>query len=178
MLKAELIRARLVMQGNQVSTRPLPADYHYLTVAGELAALFQTHVGHTDGELYDAVRDYEGDSLDYPVRRGLASVLEARCTFGSAPPVKPIDLRAALMRRGPVMTRRDLFTPATREQALRETAGQFGLRIEQVENALCADLAEGQVLQDVGEPIAPADLIARYNLNWRAACCTGRARCG
>jgi len=43
MLKAELIRARLVMQGDQVSTRPLPVDYHYLIVAGELAALFQTH---------------------------------------------------------------------------------------------------------------------------------------
>jgi len=164
MLKAELIRARLVMQGNQVSTRPLPVDYHYLTVAGELAALFQTHVGRTRGELYDAVRDYEGDGLDYPVLRGLASVLEARCTFGSAPPVKPVDLRAVLMRRGPVATRCDLFTPATREQVLRETAGQLGLTVEQVEDALFADLAEEQVLQEAGEPMAPADLIARYNL--------------
>ena len=164
MLKAELIRARLVRQGDGVSTRPLPVDYHYLTVAGELAALFQTHVGRTRGELYDAACDYEGDSLDYPVLRGLAAVLEARCTFGSAPPVKPVDLRAVLMRRGPVMTRRDLFTPATREQVLRETAGQLGLTVEQVEASLLADLAEEQVLLDAGEPMAPADLIARYNL--------------
>jgi predicted nuclease of restriction endonuclease-like RecB superfamily len=164
MLKAELIRARLVRQGDGVSTRPLPVDYHYLTVAGELAALFQTHVGRTRGKLYDAARDYEGDSLDYPVLRGLAAVLEARCTFGSAPPVKPVDLRAVLMRRGPVMTRRDLFTPATREQVLRETAGELGLTVEQVEASLLADLAEEQVLLDAGEPMAPADLIARYNL--------------
>ena len=108
MLKSELIRARLALQGKRVWTRPLPADYHYLAVAGELTALFQKLVGHTCGELAEALRDYEGDSLDYPVIRGLAAVLEARCTFGSPlregrdPQVRPADLRASLFRRGPV----------------------------------------------------------------------------
>lgn len=88
MLKSELIRARLVMQGDRAWTRPLQADYHYLTVANELATLFKKHVGQSRGELYEALRDYEGDSLDYPVIRGLAAVLEARCVFGNEPPRK------------------------------------------------------------------------------------------
>jgi len=164
MLKSELIRARLVMQGDQVWTRPLPADYHYLTVANELTALFGKHIGQGRGELYAALRDYEGDSLDYPVIRGLAAVLEAQCVFGNEPPAKPADMRAALFQRGPVTIRPDLFVHTTREQALAEVASQHGLTIAQVEAALFADLIEEQVLLDTGEPIAPADLITRYNL--------------
>jgi uncharacterized protein len=164
MLKSELIRARLVMQGDRAWTRPLQADYHYLTVANELATLFKKHIGQSRGELYEALRDYEGDSLDYPVIRGLAAVLEARCVFGNEPPAKPADMRAALFQRGPVTIRPDLFASATRGQALAEVASQHGLTIAQVETALFADLSEEQVLLDVGGPIAPADLIARYNL--------------
>ena len=72
------------------------------------------------------LRDYEGDSLDYPVIRGLAAVLEARCVFGNEPPARPADMRAALFRRGPVTIRPDLFVRATREQAFDEVAASMG----------------------------------------------------
>lgn len=172
MLRAELIRARLVTQGNQVWTRSLPASYRYLTMAGELTALFQRHVGQSRGTLAEALRDYEGDSLDYPVIRGLAAVIEAGCTFASAglstggndPPASPADLRAALFRHGPVTLQQDLFTHATRAQVVAEAAADLGLTAEQVDTALFADLAEEQILLDAGQPRAPGELIARYNL--------------
>lgn len=164
MLKSELIRARLKVQGGRVWTRSLPADYRYLTIAGELIGLFRRCVGHSRGALAEVLRDYEGDSLDYPVIRGLAAVIEARCTFGNEPPVKPADLRAALFRQGPVTRKLDLFSRTTREHILAETATQFGLTVEQVDAALFADLTEEQILLDPGEPLAPGDLIARYNL--------------
>lgn len=165
MLKAELIRARLGMRGGRVWVRSLPADYRFLSMAGELAELFQEHVGRSRGELAVALHDYEGDSLDYPIIRGLAAVLQARCTFAcSAPDLNPADLRAALFGQGPVTVAQDLFTQMTREQALGEAVAEFGLTTNQVETALFADLAEEQVLLDAGEPIAPGDLIARYNL--------------
>lgn len=164
MLKSELIRARLVMQGNEVWTRPLPADYGSLARAGDLIALFHKHVGRRRGELAEALRQYEGDSLDYPVIRGLAAVLEARCRFGSSPPAPPADVRLDLFRRGPVTLKEDLFSQAAREKALAQTAAELGLTIAQVEAAMFADLAEEQVLLDVGEPVTPGDLIARYNL--------------
>ena len=164
MLKSELIRPRLKIQNGQVSTRPIEADYHYLQVANDLAALFRAHMGHSRGQLAAALQDYEGDSLDYPILRGLAAVLEDRCTFGSAPPVEPIDLRRRLFQQGPVTRQLDLFNQTSREQLLTQTAASLGLAPAQIETALFADLAEEQILLDAGEPIAPGDLIARYNL--------------
>jgi predicted nuclease of restriction endonuclease-like RecB superfamily len=164
MLKAELIRPRLKMQAGQVWTRPLPTDYRYLNMANDLIALFQRHVGYNRARLNETLRDYEGDSLDYPIIRGLAAVLESRCTFGSDPPIDPTELRSALFQQGPVTGKPDLFHQKTRARVLAETAEQYGLSVEQIEMALFADLAEEQVLLDSGEPIAPGDLIARYNL--------------
>ena len=164
MLKSELIRARLKIQGGRVWTQSLPADYRYLSVAGELAALFRRYMGRSRGALNEALREYEGDSLDYPVMRGLAAVLAARCVFGNDPLANPADLRAAMFIQGPVTRKQDLFNQTTREQVLAEAAAQFGLSVEGVEAALFADLAEEQVLLDPGEPIAPGDLIARYNM--------------
>jgi predicted nuclease of restriction endonuclease-like RecB superfamily len=164
MLKAEHIRPRLAIRSGQVWTKPIPVDYHYLDVTNGLISLFQKYVGRSRGELDDALRDYEGDSLDYPVIRGLATVIASRCTFNNDPPVDPADLRAALSSRGPVTTRPDLFHPAPRTQVLAEAGIELGLTAEQIEAALFADLAEEQILIDSGEPLAPGDLIARYNL--------------
>jgi uncharacterized protein len=164
MLKSDLIRPRLEMRDGRVWTRMLPADYNYLRVARELSALFQRYTGQSRGTLAEALRDYEGDSLDYPVIRGLAAVLESRCLFGNEPPLKPAELREALFGRGPVIHQQDLFNATNREQILAEAAVTYGLTVPQVETALFADLAEEQILLDPGEPIAPGDLIARYNL--------------
>jgi predicted nuclease of restriction endonuclease-like RecB superfamily len=164
MLKSELIRPRLKTQDGQVWTRPLSTNYRYLNMASDLIALFQRYVGYNRAKLTEALRDYEGDSLDYPVIRGLAAVLEARCTFGNQPPIDPTQLRTSLFQQGPVTHKRDLFHQKTREQVLAETADRYDLNVEQIETALFADLAEEQVLLNPGEPISPGDLIARYNL--------------
>ncbi|MEW5985679.1 MAG: DUF790 family protein, partial [Chloroflexota bacterium] len=130
----------------------------------ELAALFRQHTGRARGALYEALRDYEGDSLDYPILRGLAAVLEARCTFGAEPPMPPAELRAALFGRGPVTYQHDLLSGAGREQVVAETAAAYNLAADQVEAALFADLVEEQLLLNVGEPIGPGEIIGRYNL--------------
>lgn len=164
MLKSDLIRPRIKIQEDRVSTRPIEANYRYLGVASDLINLFKNHTGQSRGRLHDALRDYEGDSLDYPVIRGLAAVLEARCEFGNSPPIDPGELRHQLFRRGPVTSRRDLFNLMTREQALTEIASTTNLTPAEIETALFADLAEEQILLDPGPPLAPGDLIARYNL--------------
>ncbi|MCA9959263.1 MAG: DUF790 family protein [Anaerolineales bacterium] len=164
MLKAELIRPRLIVQGDQVKPRQLAADYHWLQVAGELIALLQQHVGQTRGALEDALRDYEGDSLDYPIIRGLAAVLSNQAVFANDPAVDPAELRAALFAQGPVTARTDLFQVKERAQVVRETAVSYQLAPAQIETALFADLLEEQILQDTGAAITPGDLIARYNL--------------
>jgi predicted nuclease of restriction endonuclease-like RecB superfamily len=164
MLKSELIRPRIKIRDGQVSTRPIQANYRYLTVANELVKLFQAHVGRSRGQLTEALRDYEGDRLDYPVIRGLAAVLEARCTFGNDPPIRPADLRATLFGQGPVTRQRDLFSQTSRKQVIAETVVTTGLTEAEIETSIFADLAEEQLLLATGDPIAPGDLIARYNL--------------
>ncbi len=164
MLKSDLIRPRLVVHGDHITTKSLPATYHYLDVATDLIALFKRHVGQSRGTLEDALRDYEGDSLDYPIIRGLAAVLETGCTFEREPPIAPVILREALFQRGPVTHKTDLFHPESREHAVAEVAAQYSMTPQHLESALFADLAEEQILVDTGDPPTPGDLIDRYNL--------------
>jgi predicted nuclease of restriction endonuclease-like RecB superfamily len=164
MLSAELIRPRLKVRAGEISTRPVSANYHYLGIATDLITIFNRHVGHNRSQLAQALRDYEGASLDYPIMRGLSAVLEAHGKFGNDPPLKPAELRANLFGRGPVVHRQDLFSGPRREQVLAETAVGLALEVAEVETALFADLAEEQILLDAGDPVGPGELIARYNL--------------
>jgi predicted nuclease of restriction endonuclease-like RecB superfamily len=164
MLKAEQIRPRIRIRGGQVEPRQLKADYHWLQVAGELIELFQKHVGQARADLDEALRDYEGDSVDYGIIRGLAAVLANRSAFDNQPPVSPAELRQKLFQQGPVTSKTSLFQTQTRQQLLREVAAEYELNPAQVETALFADLYEEQILQSVGEPMSPKALIDRYNL--------------
>jgi predicted nuclease of restriction endonuclease-like RecB superfamily len=164
MLRADLIKPRLSASNGRIQPQQLPANYHYLHIAGELTHLFQQYIGRSRGDLHDALRDYEGDSLDYMVIRGLAAVLEARCTFGNEPAVDPVELRAALFGQGPVTKKHDLFGSKSREGVIGETAVHYHLPPSEIENALFADLAEEQILLDTGDAVAPGALIGRYNL--------------
>ncbi|HAI69836.1 MAG TPA: hypothetical protein DCM38_10440 [Gammaproteobacteria bacterium] len=164
MLKSELILPRLKKRRHEVEPLALPADYHYLKIATDLIQLVKAHIGRSRGELEDALRVYEGESLDYRIMRGLANVLVNRCFFGNDPPVKPVELRTVLFNQGPVTIRNDLLNVTTRQQALAETAVQLNITTEQVEQALFADLIEQRILLSAGDMITPVDLIARYNL--------------
>ncbi|RKZ39885.1 MAG: hypothetical protein DRQ49_10105 [Gammaproteobacteria bacterium] len=164
MLKSELILPRLKKRRDQIMPLALPTDYHYLNIANDLIKLVKANVGDSRGELADALRAYEGDSLDYRIIRGLANVLEKRCVFGNESPVNPIELRAALFTQGPVTVKNDLLSTLTRTQAVAEMAAQFNITTEQVEQALFADLMEERILLGIEEILTPFDLIARYNL--------------
>src|SRR6185503_4811009 len=107
MLTADLIRPRVRIQGNEITTQPLSQnDPTGLRTAAELIQLFQANLNQPRRELETALEDYEGERLDYPILRGLAKVLSDAATFANEPPVDPTQLRAALFARaaeqGPV----------------------------------------------------------------------------
>lgn len=164
MLKADLIRPRITVGENYLTPRLLEADYSWLAVATNLIRLFKQHVGQSRARLDEALRDYEGDRLDYPIIRGLTAVLFNRATFDNQPPVVPAELRLNLFAKGPVSHQTDLFNTQTRQQRIQEAAEAFQVTPAVVESAVFADLEEEQILQDLDDPITPKELIERYNL--------------
>ncbi len=169
MLTADLIRPRVQVRGQRIDTRPVsPEEDAVLRTASDLLELFRAYLNRPRWELEAALDDYEGTRLDYPVIRGMAKVLSDSASFASQPPADPADLRAALFHlaagRGPVVSHADTLHLPLRERLVAETAGQFGLTVQQVEQALYADLQEEQILVDAGPQWSPVELIARYNL--------------
>ena len=164
MLKSELILPRLKKRGNEIEPLWLATDYNYLQIAAELIQIVKAHVGLSRGELEVALRQYEGDSLDYRIIRGLAQVLINRCIFSSDTQINPVTLRTSLFDKGPVSQKMDLLSINTREQAIAEVAAQFGVTSAVIEQTLFADLIEERILLGSNEIWTPIDLIARYNL--------------
>lgn len=168
MLTSALIRPRIVRKDGRVWTRPLPVtDSHWLRMAEDLLALFADHVSKKRGDLNEALADYEADSLDYPIIRGLAKTITDNCDFGAQPAVDPAMLREHLFRlaaqRGPVVREADLVYRTTRETLVAQVADEMGITPSVVDEALYADLAEEQVLHAIPD-WSPRQLLERYNL--------------
>ena len=165
MLKSEMILRRMEISGDKAAPLALPSDRHHLNIAEDLIRLISAYTGRTRGELDQALREYEGDRLDYPVIRGLAHVLKSRCVFANDPRIPPEKLRAAAFAQGPVTCKQDMFNSATREGIVSESLAGFGLKDEkEFEALLFADLSEEQVLLETRDFPSPEDLISRYNL--------------
>ncbi len=158
MLKSELILPRLKKRGDTITPLALPADYHYLKIASDLIQIVKAHVGLSQGDLARSLKDYEGDSLDYRIIRGLANVLMNPCVWSQELLVDPIDLRNFLFSQGPIVTQ------SKRTELIANTAAEFQLTNEQVEQALFSDLLEERILLSYADSFTPKDLIARYNL--------------
>lgn len=172
MLTADLIRPRIRVRDGRVWTAPLAEDDHQaFQLAADVLGLFAVFVGRTRGELDEALTDYEGDSLEYPLIRGLAKTLSDQCDWGADLPgddFDPTALRRSLFElsatRGPVTEQPDLLHRADRTTLLAETAATYAITPRQVERVLYADLAEAHILQSLGADWRPQDLLARYNL--------------
>ena len=169
MLTADLIRPRIRIRGNEITTQSLSrTDPLGRRTAGELIQLFQAGLNHPRRELEAALEEYEGDRLDYPVLRGLAKVLSDAATFANEPVMDPTDLRAALFtraaERGPIVAHPDLLHPSIRERMISEVAESFGLTPAQVEHTIYADLPGEQLLLELGPKWTEQELVGRYNL--------------
>lgn len=169
MLTADLIRPRVRVRGKNIDTQPLlVSDAHILNTANDLLRIMTNHVGQPRHKLDDALEEYEGTRLDYPVIRGLAKILRDVAVFANEPPLNPVELRKTLFglsaERGPIVSQPDLLHLPLREALLSEVAEQLGLSAAEVEQALYADLQEEQILAQAGPGWSAPELIGRYNL--------------
>lgn len=136
-------------------------------MAIELINYFQSAVGKTQGVLERQLTDFEGDSTDYRMKRGLAYILKSSfCTFEVVSPLEPQMLRERVFSLAAKSISSRESTQVTLSKIADELTQELEREVllEQVRNGLYADLSENKILTVFDAPIAP-DLLNRYNLS-------------
>ncbi|MBN1564537.1 MAG: DUF790 family protein [Anaerolineae bacterium] len=165
MLTGDLVRPRLRKRGTQIIVQHVHESDHWLRIAAQMIALFRAHEGQPQYAWEGALENFEGDSIDYVVIRGLAKVLTDAATFETIEsPVSPAAIREQVFALGPVFPTIDLFHQLTREDVFAQVAQENGLDPEHVAMLLFADRPAEYVMVDAGPDWSPAALLARYNL--------------
>lgn len=166
MLTSELIRPRLRIVGSTLRVEMVhEQDPALQQIAQDLIGLFYRHQGQSQAAWEEAVRAYEGTSVDYVFIRGLAKVLADAATFKPlTTPLPPATLREQVFAYGPVFEKLDIFHPTSRQEVLREVAGTLELSAGELDEILFADRGASYRLVDAGPAWTPTMLLARYNL--------------
>ncbi|MEH2175117.1 DUF790 family protein [Nostoc sp.] len=165
MLPTDLLMHR--QNGEEIIPKRLKIDRATSELATELINYFQSAVGKTQGVLERQLTDFEGDSTDYRVKRGLAYILKSSfCTFEVVSPLEPQMLRERVFSLAAKSVASRESTQVTLSKIADELTQELEREVllEQVRNGLYADLSENKILTVFDAPIAP-DLLNRYNLS-------------
>ncbi|MBD0389206.1 MAG: DUF790 family protein [Nostoc sp. C3-bin3] len=165
MLPTDLLMHR--QNGEEIIPKRLKIDQKTSELAIELINYFQSAVGKTQGVLERQLTDFEGDSTDYRVKRGLAYILKSSfCTFEVVSPLEPQMLRERVFSLAAKSVSSRESTQVTLSKVADELTQELEREVllEQVRNGLYADLSENKILTVFDAPTA-SDLINRYNLS-------------
>lgn len=133
-----------------------------LSVAEAVIRLYKEGGGLKCEAIRERVEELEDAYGDYRFVRGLAALIERRCTFTSKPHAEPLKLRHLLFAEA--AKRGSAASPQEREAILWEVASRLGLSPTQVEESMYADLDAEAVLVTCPS-LMPADLLKQYNLS-------------
>ncbi|WP_193197718.1 DUF790 family protein [Nostoc sp. MG11] len=165
MLPTDLLMHR--QNGEEIIPKRLKIDQKTSELAIDLINYFQAAVGKTQGVLERQLADFEGDTTDYRVKRGLAYILKSSfCTFEVVSPLEPQMLRERVFSLSAKSVSSRESTQVTLSKIADELTQELEREVllEQVRNGLYADLAENKILTAFDAPTAP-DLLNRYNLS-------------
>ncbi|MHC5859980.1 DUF790 family protein [Nostoc sp.] len=165
MLPTDLLMHR--QNGEEIIPKRLKIDRGTSELAIELINYFQSAVGKTQGVLERQLTDFEGDSTDYRVKRGLAYILKSSfCTFEVVSPLEPQMLRERVFSLAAKSVSSRESTQVTLSKIADELTQELEREVllEQVQNGLYADLSENKILTVFDAPTAP-DVLNRYNLS-------------
>jgi len=159
-LQSNLLITRI--RGGQV--RPVYAGIEdaNLEVTEALLAIFGDSIGRRKGDIEDEIRQYEDAGYDYRFVRGLAVLLERRCSFVAksgldSPNVRRLAFQEA-SEYGMAPSQKD------RAEILAKVADRLGVPIDEVEESLFGDLDEESILKEF-KPVGAEDLLRQYNLS-------------
>ncbi|BAZ27604.1 hypothetical protein NIES4074_00310 [Cylindrospermum sp. NIES-4074] len=155
------------LNGEEIIPKRLKLDEKHLGLASELITFFQEAVGKTQGMLERQLADFEGDTTDYRMKRGLAYILKSSfCNFEVVSPLEPPMLRERVF----ALAAKSVASRESTEVTLSKVADELTQELErevlpaQVRDGLYADLAENKILTAFDAPTTP-DLLNRYNLS-------------
>ncbi len=137
-------------------------DAGYLRDAENLIEIFEEFEGKTRGELERELEEYVGTGTDYRILRGLIKLLTDRAGFETHAPAEPVEIRQKVFLEArkfqPVLPNSEDKT-----KVLEIAAAEFGTDAGSIFENLYADLSAQQKMTSF-EPLAPKDLLERYNL--------------
>jgi len=156
-LPSELLRVRR-SKGKIIS---LYAGDDKISLAKTLISIFEESVGKKYGDLSESLDRCEDLGYNYRLVRGLSTILIGRCSFQTRAVVSPIDARRAVFEEvgGEV-----LATAKERSRILAKVSSRMGLRPEDLEASLYADLSDEQILSEFRSP-EPLELLREYNFS-------------
>lgn len=166
MLPTDLLIYR--QNGEEITPKRLPIGGKSVAIVSELIALFQNCQGKTQGELERQLRELEGTTTDYRIKRGLAHLLrsETFSKFAVVSPLEPQQLRQRVF----ALSAQAAPLPQMATMTLQTLAEQLSQELErevlfdQIQSGLYADLDENKVLTQFDAP-TPEALLHRYNLS-------------
>lgn len=166
MLPTDLLIYR--QNGEEITPKRLPIGGKSVAITSELIALFQTCQGNTQGALERQLRELEGTTTDYRIKRGLAHLLrsETFSKFAVVSPLEPQQLRQRVF----ALSAQAAPLPQMATMTLQTLAEQLSQELErevlfdQIRSGLYADLDENKILTQFDAP-TPEALLHRYNLS-------------
>ena len=126
-----------------------------MNLATELISFFQEAVGKTQGLLERQLADFEGDTTDYRMKRGLAYILKSGfCTFEVVSPLEPPMLRAKV------------FALAAKSVASRESTDIILNKIaDDLSQELNQEVLPAQIKNGIYAQTAPSNDVKVYKKN-------------
>jgi predicted nuclease of restriction endonuclease-like RecB superfamily len=165
MLPTDLLTHR--QNGEEIIPKRLKLDQKHLNLATELISFFEEAVGKTQGLLERQLADFEGDTTDYRMKRGLAYILKSSfCNFEIVSPLEPPMLREKVFS----LAAKSVSSREATDIILNKIADDLSQELNQeilpiqIRNGLYADLLENKILTAFDTP-KPEEVLHRYNLS-------------
>lgn len=164
MLPSALLRVRSMQTGVLLASYLDTGKEGLQEGAAQLLELVRSHLGVRRGDLDESLSQLERVAKDRKLLAGLVDLLLHACRFESSVDVSPTQLRTQLFEAAakvfPVGTTPD---DPKRQAILEAVASHHNLTVEEVEQAMFADLGDEQRLVALPD-WTPLQLLQRYNV--------------
>ena len=141
-------------------------DQDNLEIARSVIGVFQEHVGRTYDELIEELEGIE--EINYRLIRGLAQILERRCSIESDAVIDSIAARKTVFEE----SRGFVTNLEERERVLDKIARKLSIEPDDLEKALWAD-QEGNLVIKEFQTIAIEDPLRNIIYLWLRLCSSG-----